>query len=350
VLAIDQDAQALKQIQTAMTAKGIACDTALGLVQARAAMEAGTYSVIVVDELQQDGSGLDLVRELSAGEGGPRLIVTSARPALEGAVEAIRCGASDFVAKPFKAAELVTRVEAALETARRLRDERRRVERLRRMCKRLNTAREEVSRQVDVLCNDLVHAYQELADQMGSVSLSCEFGSIVRQELDVESLLRSTLEFLLVKTGPTNAAIFLPTGNHDFSLGAYVNYDVPKDAADVLLDQLADTLAPRFEHQPEVEHFTRIADLNKRMGQEAPWLADSTAITFACRDGGDCLAVVALFRDRRNPFPEELLPQLAVIRDVFGEQLARVVRIHHRHLPKDTWPGFDVEDDRGMAA
>jgi hypothetical protein len=173
---------------------------------------------------------------------------------------------------------------------------------------------------------------------------------MVRQELDVENLLRSTLEYMLTRSGPTNAAVFLPTGQQDFNLGAYVNYDLPKETADVLLDHLADSLAPRLQQDTEIRRYDTREQLEARLGDVAGWLGDSSVVTFTCRDNGDCLAVVALFRDRRTGFSDELLQQLAVLRDIFGEQLARVVRIHHRHMPKDAWPGFDVEDDRGLAA
>ena len=33
---------------------------------------------------------------------------------------------------------------------------------------------------------------------------------------------------MLTKTGPTNAAVFLPGTGTDFDLGAYVNYDCPR--------------------------------------------------------------------------------------------------------------------------
>ena len=42
-----------------------------------------------------------------------------------------------------------------------------------------------------------------------------EFGGLIRQELDIESLLRTTLEFVLGRCGPTNAAVFLPTTSGD---------------------------------------------------------------------------------------------------------------------------------------
>ncbi|MBL8745007.1 MAG: response regulator [Phycisphaerae bacterium] len=350
VLAITRDAGARGDVQRALEALGLRCDGVGTLAESRAALRSMRYDLVVVDELQSDGDGLELVRELSAHDGAARCIVTSERDGFEGMVEAMRCGAIDFVTKPYRAAELAGRVLAAAEMVRKLRASERRVQRLKRICKRLDTARKDMSRQVDDLCSDLVTAYQELADQMTHSALATEFSSLIRQDLDVEDLLRSTLEFVLSKTGPTNAAVFLPTGSRDFNLGAYVNYDVPRDTADVLLDHLADVIAPRFENESDLVRIETADELSERLGDEAGWLSDYGVLVFSCQHEGDCLAVVALFRDRDHPFHDELLPQIEVIRALFAEQLGRIVRIHHRHRPDERWPGFDVEDDRGLAA
>jgi DNA-binding response OmpR family regulator len=350
VLAADPCVKSRTALRKALEALGASCRCASSLTQARRALASGGFDLVILDREQADGDALDLVRQLAAAPNPVRCIVTSSRSNFDDVVQVMRSGALDFVAKPYRASEIAGRVIAAMETDRRLRESERKVRKLRRICRRLNTAREEVTRQVDVLCNDLVHAYQELADQMTSASLAGEFASLVRQDLDVEDLLRTTLEYLLRHTGHTNAAVFLPTGNHDFNLGAYVNYDIPRDTADVLLDHLADVIAPRFEHETGLHRMAGREDLAERLGEQAHWLDGRAVIVFSCRHEGDCLAVVALFRDKKHPFPDEVLPLLATVRDVFAHQLARVVRIHHRHRPHLEWPGFDVEDDRGLAA
>lgn len=344
-------------VERASAGIGGVFERAATLAEARVLMASGSYDVVILDDSLPDGCGFDLVREYALEAQAPVcFVVLSDRTDMDAAVEAMRNGAADFLSRPFAEAELSRRIAAAAERSRRLRDGQRRVERLKRICRRLNTAREEVSRQVDTLCNDLVTAYQDLADQMQHATMASEFSALVRQELDVESLLRTTLEYLLSKTGPTNAAVFLPTGHSDYSLGAYVNYDVPRDTADVLLDHLADIIAPRFEDEDRVRHFPDPEALRAVIDDDAAWLDDSAAVVFACRDSdADCLAVFCLFRDRRNPYSQAHLDQLLLIRDVFAEQLERVVRIHHRHTPEKQWPGFDIEgeneeDDRGLAA
>lgn len=350
VLAVDADRSTRIEMQQALAALGVRCDTAGTLAESRAALRAAKYDLVLVDQEQSDGSGLDLVREMKEMDEFTRCIVTSRKDCFEGVVEAMRAGAADYVTKPYRTTEVAGRILAASEVSRRLRHSERRVKRLKKICRRLDSARRDMSRQVDDLCNDLVSAYQELADQMTQSALSTEFTSVIRQDLDVEDLLRSTLEFLLQKTGPTNAAVFLPTGSRDFNLGAYVNCDVPRETADVLLDHLADVIAPRFENEEELVRLHTAEALTERLGDEAAWLSEYGVLVFSCRHDEECLAVVALFRDRSQPFSDDLLSQLVVIRDLFAEQLARIVRIHHRHRPEERWPGFDVEDDRGLAA
>ena len=68
--------------------------------------------------------------------------------------------------------------------------------------------------------------------------------------------------------------------------------------------------------------------------------------------------MVTLFRDRHSGFGEEDVGMLNAIADLFAKQLARVIHIHHRHLPKEQWglgaheddAWDDGADDWGMAA
>ncbi|MBX3386394.1 MAG: hypothetical protein KF768_07475 [Phycisphaeraceae bacterium] len=190
---------------------------------------------------------------------------------------------------------------------------------------------------------------------MNQVTTANEFTGLIRQELDIESLLRTTLEYVLGRSGPTNAAVFLPTTSGDFSLGAYVNYDCPKETVDILLDQMANVVAPRFEHAERPVHLASKRALDETLGDDAQWLGDSHVIAYACRSGEETLAIVVLFRDCRNPFSKLFLDQLVTVGDLFASQLARVIRIHHRHLPKEKWgrigdPEPEQRDDYGDLA
>lgn len=346
VLCVDADANTRNEAARILAGLPVEFAGVASTVAARDALAERDFDVLLIDTNPSTGDSFALVQEQMSHDVPLQSIMASKRPTVDLMVRSMRAGAIDLLRKPFDAEELVQRLDAAVERADLMRHRQRRLERLKRICRRLNEAREEVTREVDVLCSDLVSAYQDLADQVNHVSVSSEFSTIIRRELDVEALLRSSLEYLLTKTGPTNAAVFLPTGIEDYSLGAYVNYDMPKETVDVLLDHLADILAPRFESEDSVVAIRGRAELHDWLDDAAEWLSDSALLVFPCLHEDECLAVIALFRDASKPFKPEVFPTLDVVRALFAEQLARVIRIHNRHRKDQIWTGFDVEPGR----
>jgi hypothetical protein len=168
---------------------------------------------------------------------------------------------------------------------------------------------------------------------MQQVVKTSEFSAHIGDELDLEQILRRTLEYLLQKVGPTNAAIFLPTTGDEFTLGGYVNHDCAKQGADMILQHLADVVAPRLSRQTELLHITDNQSMTRWIGDDAAYLADSAFIGFSCRHDEETLAVLIMFRDEAKPFPPEVLDECGAIAPLLGDYLARVIRIHHRHVP-----------------
>lgn len=315
-----------------------------------------TCDMVIIERALPGVDGIDLLDRLSVNHPALVGVLVGQVENTEDAVRAMRAGACDVISIQSRSAQTARRLLETVKRAQRVRQRDARVDRLKKLCNKLNHARQEVSGQVGDLCNDLVEAYRDLSEQFGDVKLATELGAILRQELDIESLLRTTLEFTLGRVGSTNAAVFLPTSSGDYSLGAYVNYDIPKQAAEVMFDQLADTLAPRFEGFTEVVSLCGLADMDEALGGDAHWLEDSTALVVSCEHEDECLAVLGLFRNQNNPFDEEDVRTLTIIARLFGEQLGRVIHVHHRHLPKDQWGAIDTtgfddgEDDDFFSA
>ncbi len=307
--------------------------------------------VILLDDGNAD---LSVIRNADRNNISTRFVVVTAEGSLPRAVAAMRAGASDYIALPADRAELADRLAQALGSARSARAESREREQLRAICKRLNHARLHVTEEVDSLCTDLVSAYQELAEQVAGMGVVTEFSAIIQQELDVEELLRTTLEYFLRKFGAMNAAVYLPGTGDEFSLGAYINYDLSPDSSDYVLDHMADVITPLMIEEPAVREFHDAEALETWVGQEAMWLGDSHVITFSCRDDEETLAIFVLFRSFESPFEEEAASLFTRLRDVFTRQLAHVIRVHHRHLPDDgsQWKPFGDEEDHpdGLAA
>jgi DNA-binding response OmpR family regulator len=320
---------------------------------ARAGDEAGRMAaeepcdLVIIDRDLPGEDGLDVLERL-AGTGerpgvspGVSGVVIVESPTADDAVRAMRAGACDLISPRTRTREVLRRVEAAAKRAERGRRRDQRVERLKKLCHTLNGARQQVSGQVGELCNDLVEAYRDMSEQLTDVRVTGELGALLRQELEIEGLLRTTLEYALARLGPTNAAIFLPSSGGDFSLGAYVNHDVPKEHAEVMLDHLADSLAPAFQDHAGVQSLSGPDEMNAWLGCDAHWLEDRTVLVHSCSRDGECLAVIALFRDTGRAFSEQHVRTVGIVAELFTAQLERVIRIHHRHLPKDQWGVFD---------
>ena len=206
-----------------------------------------------------------------------------------------------------------------------------------------------------------------------------ELGDRLRQELDVDGLLRTLLEALLARVGSTNAAIYFPSPSDmagvgsDWSLAAYINYDLARDHAEVMLDQLA-TFVPGAIAQ--AEGLVRVSDEESEaaFGDEAHWLAGQDSVLApaidpdptgpAGEDGAavsERLAVVHLFRDPAMRFSRGDEASLLTAARLLGEQMARIIRVHHRTSAGpgasggELFDGFDTgsdetEDDLGFAA
>ncbi len=333
VLVVSAD-RVQRDVLTAQLASHVAAIVvADGLDAARIRLGAEPFNLVLV-AVEKDFEPARLLCECRPGV---PVVAIGETPSVEHALLALRSGVVDIVSARARGSELLSRVGAALRRGHEVRVRDERILRLRRLAKRLNEAREQISQNVGGLCTDLTNAYSDLSGKLTIVSAASEFNAVIRQELEIESLLRAVLEYVLTKSGPTNAAIFLPASSGDFTLGAYVNYDGPKDSAEVLLDHLASGLAPKFEHSRGVEVMVGKGQISARAGHVGDWVGDVTMVTFACHNADECLAVVTLFRDRRNPFPDSLVPLLEVLSDLFAKQLARVVHVHHRHLPEAKW-------------
>jgi len=352
VLVVIEDAGLRQSVVDALRDGSVTVDPVASAQEAAGAIAGAAYDAALIQLRLADARGLDVLRALTQEQPAARAVMIGPEPELRDAVEAMRLGAVDLLSAAAPETEILASVLTAIERGRSERQRDRRVERLQRLCRVLNTAREDVARHVESLCDDLATAYRDLSDQITHSSLAAEFTAAIEHELDIESLLRAGLEFMLSRTGPTNAAVFLPSNHADFSLGAFVNYDCPKDSVEMLFDHLADVLAPKFQDALDVERIDCSDDLETWIGDDANWLAESTAIVFACRHEQETLAVVAFFREQGSPFPDPLLDDLRILRSIFAEQLAKVVRVHHRHKPEADWlDGVDEdEDDFGLAA
>ena len=78
---------------------------------------AADYDVVLLDMVMPGGGGADCITELRRKAPRLKIIVITAFATIQNAVDAVKKGASDYLAKPFKIEELLTAVRQALEEA-----------------------------------------------------------------------------------------------------------------------------------------------------------------------------------------------------------------------------------------
>jgi len=134
------------------------------IADAWARMADGCFDVIVATQCLVDGSGLDILNDDTPLETPVVLIEDEIIP--ERVVTALRRGAADLLPTPVDYDYLVRRIRRVVQDQRLDRQADIRAQRLRRLSSRLVKDRRELRQRVDLICTDLVTAYQRLAERV----------------------------------------------------------------------------------------------------------------------------------------------------------------------------------------
>ena len=113
-LVVDDEVDLCRLMQITLTKMGIKSDVAYTLSQARSYWKDNDYDFCLTDLNLPDGSGLELVKEISNSSSTPIAVIT-AHGSMDLAIEALKLGAFDFVNKPLELPRLRQLVENALK-------------------------------------------------------------------------------------------------------------------------------------------------------------------------------------------------------------------------------------------
>ncbi|HEY6980183.1 response regulator [Reyranella sp.] len=114
VLLVEDSLQLVPLLIKGLAQGGLAADSVGTIGDARLAIAAVKYAVVVLDLGLPDEDGLTLLREMRRkGDATPVLVLT-ARDGVTDRVTGLREGADDYLAKPFAMEELVARLQALL--------------------------------------------------------------------------------------------------------------------------------------------------------------------------------------------------------------------------------------------
>lgn len=114
IFLLEDDAYLRDGLSEMLSGQGYAVTAAETISQARGIIASGVFDLIILDVMLPDGSGLDLCASLRAsGVTSPILFLTACDDEIN-IVKGLDSGADDYVTKPFKLLELMSRVRALI--------------------------------------------------------------------------------------------------------------------------------------------------------------------------------------------------------------------------------------------
>ncbi len=118
ILVVDDAPDTLEVLQRNLQSKGYQVFTAPGVAEAIRILEETPLDLVVTDLKMPRVSGLDLVRHVRENFRDTEVMMITGYPSIGGAVDAVKTGAEDYLAKPFTDEELFSAVRGALDKLR----------------------------------------------------------------------------------------------------------------------------------------------------------------------------------------------------------------------------------------
>lgn len=124
ILIIEDEPDIRKTLEYNISREGYDVISASSLSDGREKLESASFSLLLLDLMLPDGSGLDLCRELKQDKSlsSMPVIILTAKDDEVDKVVGFELGADDYVTKPFSVRELILRVKAVLKRGERKSD------------------------------------------------------------------------------------------------------------------------------------------------------------------------------------------------------------------------------------
>ena len=117
ILIIEDEPDIRKTLEYNISIEGYHVVGASSLLEAKSQIESDSFSLILLDLMLPDGSGLDLCREIKSDKekSSVPIIILTAKDDEVDKVVGFELGADDYVTKPFSVRELILRMKAVLK-------------------------------------------------------------------------------------------------------------------------------------------------------------------------------------------------------------------------------------------
>ena len=118
VLVVDDEADIRESLDYLLAQEGYLVQTAANAAEGLRKAESGEFDLILLDLMMPDRSGMDLLRDLRQKDGETPVFMITAYGSVPVAVEALKCGASDFLEKPWKNEKLLIEIDRMISKSR----------------------------------------------------------------------------------------------------------------------------------------------------------------------------------------------------------------------------------------
>jgi len=118
VLIVDDDEGHAEALSDGLEVDGASCSLAHSGAEGIARLSEQTFDAVITDLVMPDRSGMDVLREAIRLQPDCAVLLVTGHESVRTAVEAMREGAADYLAKPVDLAELRTRLARAVESVR----------------------------------------------------------------------------------------------------------------------------------------------------------------------------------------------------------------------------------------
>ncbi len=114
ILIVDDAADTREVVQRNLSAEGFETFAASGPQEALAFLDHSQVDLVITDLKMHGASGLDIVRHVRENLPGTEVMMITGYATIEGAVEAVKTGAEEYLAKPFTSDELIAAVRRSI--------------------------------------------------------------------------------------------------------------------------------------------------------------------------------------------------------------------------------------------
>ena len=113
ILLVEDDEDLVRGISYTLEKEGYIVDNASNLTEALNKMNTKKYNLILLDVMLPDGNGYDLCKKIRENSSVPIIFITACSEELD-IIMGLDLGGDDYIVKPFKVRELLSRIRAVL--------------------------------------------------------------------------------------------------------------------------------------------------------------------------------------------------------------------------------------------